>query len=114
MLLHVEKEIAAFADCVEVGRACDIPRHGSLLDIQNLLSASSYVIGRRSITALDDKRSRGDNVPACQLAVETKAHATPRLQQRQQGQPARKRIAEMMQHSAGFNDIEPSARRAQS
>src|SRR6185312_8360844 len=77
VLLHMEQQVAAFGGHVEVAAQRE-PRERIVALAEQRLPAAAYVVARRTIAALRDERSRGDDVGARALAVETDQHVPAR------------------------------------
>ena len=80
---------------------------------QQLLAAAADIGCGRVKATLGDELAGGDNIGAAELAVQSDAHQSARPQQREQLAPAGRRIGQMMQHAARFDDIERSADRSE-
>src|ERR1700677_2686559 len=106
MLLHVEKQIAAFAGGIEV-RAIGQPLQIKTFVLGcQILPKSSNIIGCACIASCGNEFTRLDYVATCDFAIEAQTHESSRPQKRQQHSPSHERVGQMVQHSTRFDDVE--------
>src|SRR5262245_46289834 len=103
-LLDMKQQVAALAGAEEIAGL------GNALErrVQQLLPAAADVVRGRVVALLANEGAGGNDLTACELAVEAHPHEAARPQQRQQNAPARHRIREVMQYPAGIDQIERS------
>src|SRR5262245_15042859 len=102
--LDMEQQIAALAGAEEIaGLGNAVERR-----VEQVLPAAADVVRGGAIALLANEGARGNDVTACELAIEAHPHEAARPQQRQQNAPARDRIRKVMQYPAGIDQIERS------
>src|SRR5262245_12355244 len=102
--LDMKQQVAALAGAEEIAGL------GNALErrVQQLLPAAAAVVRGRAVALLANESAGGNDLTACDLAVEAHPHEAARPQQRQQNAPARDRIRKVMQYPAGIDQIERS------
>src|SRR5579862_9649299 len=106
MLLYVEKQVPTITGRVEVRNLAQPLELSALVADGQILAKSPNVIGRACITACGNEFTHLDHVPAGKFAIETQFHESSGPQSRQQCSPSRERVAQMMQYSDRFDDVE--------
>src|SRR5262249_16135642 len=100
--LDMEQQVAALAGAEEIAEFGNAAERR----VQQLLPAAANVVRSRAIALRENEGAGGNDLTACELAVEGHTHEAARPQQPQQDAPTCHRFGKVMQYPAGIDQVE--------
>src|SRR5262249_10212549 len=100
----MEQQVAALAGAEEIAELGDAAERR----VQQLLPAAADVVRGRAIALRENEGAGGNDLSACEVAVEGHTHKAAPPQQRPHGAPSRHPNPEVMQYPANIDQIECS------